>query len=118
LSKILKESIQGAQLWNELKPLHPNLKSVKLIYQASRDDYDATKLANAAKNYSYTLSVIQSNHGKTFGAYTAIPFLLGDRIWKKNIEGRRSFTYFFEKLNLRVCRPRKDKIPIDKMFFG
>ena len=62
--------------------------------------------------------MIQSNHGKTFGAYTAIPYLLGDRIWKKNIEGRRSFTYFFENLNLRVCRPRKEKLAIDKMFFG
>ncbi len=52
--------------------MHHNLKSIKLIYQGSRDGYDPTKLANSAKDYPYTISVIESNHGKSFGAYTPI----------------------------------------------
>jgi hypothetical protein len=71
-SKILKGNIQGTQIWKELKALHQNLKSIKLVYQVSRDGYDATKLTNIAKNYPFTLSVIQSNYGKAFGAYTPI----------------------------------------------
>ena len=65
LSKILKEKIQETQICEELKSLHHNLKSIKLIYQVSRDGYDATKMTNIAKNYPFTLSVIQSNHGKS-----------------------------------------------------
>ena len=53
-SKILKGNIQGTQIWKELKALHQNLKSIKLVYQVSRDGYDATKLTNIAKNYPFT----------------------------------------------------------------
>ena len=56
----------------ELKILHNNLKGIKLIYQGSRDGYDATKVTNIAKDYPFTLGVIESNHGKIFGAYTPI----------------------------------------------
>ena len=56
----------------ELINLHNNLKDIKLIYQGSRDGYDSTRLTNVAKNYTFTFSVIQSNHGKTFGAYTPV----------------------------------------------
>ena len=56
----------------ELKILHNNLKGIKLIYQGSRDGYDATKVTNIAKDYPFTFSIIESNHGKTFGAYTPI----------------------------------------------
>jgi len=71
-SKILKENSQGHQIHHELALLHKNLKDVKLIYQGSRDGYDPTKMTNKAKDYSFTFSVIQSNHGKIFGAYTPI----------------------------------------------
>jgi len=71
-SKILKENSQGNQIHHELALLHKNLKDVKLIYQGSRDGYDPTKMTNKAKDYSFTFSVIQSNHGKIFGAYTPI----------------------------------------------
>ena len=56
----------------ELRTLHHNLKGIKLIYQGSRDGYDATKVTNVAKDYPFTVSVIESNHGKTFGAYTPV----------------------------------------------
>jgi hypothetical protein len=56
----------------ELRTLHHNLKGIKLIYQGSRDGYDATKVTNVAKDYPFTFSVIESNHGKTFGAYTPV----------------------------------------------
>jgi len=71
-SKILKQNSQGHQIHHELELLHKNLKDVKLIYQGSRDGYDATKLTNIAKDYGFTFSVIQSNHGKIFGAYTPV----------------------------------------------
>jgi len=71
-SKILKEYSQGLQIHHELALLHKNLKDVKLIYQGSRDGYDTKKLISIAKDYSFTFSVIESNHGKIFGAYTPI----------------------------------------------
>jgi len=71
-SKILKENSQGDQIHHELALLHKNLKNIKLIYQGSRDGYDPTKMTNKAKDYGFTFSVIQSNHGKIFGAYTPI----------------------------------------------
>jgi len=57
-SKILKENSQGNQIYHELASLHKNLKSIKLIYQGSRDGYDATKVTNIAKDYAFTLIVI------------------------------------------------------------
>ena len=71
-SKILKENSQGNQIRYESESLHHNLKGIKLIYQGSSDGYDATKVTNIAKDYDFTLSVIQSNHGKIFGAYTSV----------------------------------------------
>lgn len=105
-SKILRENIQRAQIWNKLKSLHHDLKSVKLIYQASKDGYDATKLTNNAKDYPFTLSVIQSNHGKTFGSYTPVQWLIGNDVWQKMKKGHRSFAYFFDNQKLRICLPR------------
>ena len=43
-----------------------------MIYQVSRDGYDGTKMTKIAKNYPFTFSVIKSNHGKIFGAYTPV----------------------------------------------
>ena len=56
----------------ELRTLHHNLKGIELIYQGSKDGYDATKLINATKNYAFTFSLIESNYGKIFGAYTSV----------------------------------------------
>ena len=63
-------------------------------------------MTNAAKDYPFTLSVILSNHGKTFGAYTPIDWLIGEKKFKGMKTGHRSFAYFFDNQKLRMCRPR------------
>jgi hypothetical protein len=69
-----------------------------LVYQVSRDGYDATKMTNIAINYPFTLSVIKSNHGKAFGAYTPVQWRLipSSHEFQKMKEGHRSFVYFFD----------------------
>ena len=57
-SKILKETYQSEQIFEELRTLHPNLKAIKLIYQGSRAGYDPTFLEFAARDYNFTFSVI------------------------------------------------------------
>ena len=94
---------------NELKALHYDLKSIKLIYRVSRDGYDATKLTNMAIDYEYTFSVIKTNHGRTFGFYTPIKWIINkstSAYYQKMHDGQRSFAYFFDNQKLRMCRPR------------
>ena len=66
-------------------------------------------MTNIATNYPFTLSVIESDHGKAFGAYTPCQWLIGKPfVWQNMKEGHRSFAYFFDKQKLRMCRPRPD----------
>ena len=102
----MKENFQGIQICQELKSLHHNLNLIKLVYQVSKDGYDAKNLTNTAKNYPFTLSVIQSNQGQIFGAYTPVQWLISIGIWQKMKEGHRSFAYFFENEKLRIHRTR------------
>ena len=70
-------------------------------------------MTNVAKDYSFTLSVIQSNHGKNFGAYTPIDWLIAEKKFKVMKSGHRSFVYFFDNQKLRICHPRPDKFATD-----
>ena len=50
--------------------------------------------------------MIKSNHGKAFGAYTPIQWVIGDSVYQKMKDGHRSFLYVFDQQKLRMCRPR------------
>ena len=108
---------QGIKLSDQLMVIHERIINFKLIYRGSRDGYEPTNLINAAKDFDFTICVIKSNHNKIFGAYAPIKWQASTLATKMK-DGHRSFAYFFDNKNLRVCHPRADQTTNDVMYFN
>lgn len=74
----------------------------KLLYKASRDGFSAKMFHDLCDNNGATITVIKSDNGKIFGAYTDIPWTSGQ--YKNKVAGKgNSFLWTVDPSN-KVCK--------------
>lgn len=77
------------------------IKESKLLYKASRDGFSAQMFHNLCDNRGATITVIKTDNGKVFGAYTDIPWTSGE--YKKKVAGKgNSFLWAMDTNNKMV----------------
>jgi hypothetical protein len=74
------------------------INEAKLLYKASRDGMSAQMFHNLCDNKGATVTIIKTEGGKVFGAYTDIPWTSGE--YKKKVAGKgNSFLWAIDSKN-------------------
>ncbi len=92
---------------NQLLNLNPKLlKIVKIYDQSVHGSINYTNFWSYTQNYTLTITIIKSNHGKIFGAFSP-------KKWENlgqaatNVTNGNCFIQYYDEEKIRICHSKK-----------